>query len=49
MIEKNETLKMASGLDMNPDTVEKDCVLGWVLHGISQHRETRNWAFKDVN
>lgn len=46
MIEKNEVLKMASGLDMNPDTVEKDYVLGWVLHGINQHRETRNWAFK---
>ena len=46
MIEKNEVLKMALGLDINPDTVEKDYVLGWVLHGISHNRETRNWAFK---
>ena len=46
MIEKNEVLKMAAGLDLNPDTVEKDYILGWMLFGISQHREISNWAFK---
>ena len=46
MIEKNEILKMAAGLDLNPDTVEKDYVLGWMLFGINQHREISNWAFK---
>lgn len=46
MIEKNEILKMATGLDLNPDTVEKDYVLGWLLFGINQHSEISNWAFK---
>ncbi len=46
MIEKNEILKMAAGLDLNPDTVEKDYVLGWMLFGINQYREISNWAFK---
>ena len=46
MIEKNEILKMAVGLDLNPDTVEKDYILGWMLFGINQHREISNWAFK---
>lgn len=46
MIEKNEILKMAMGLDLNPDTVEKDYALGWMLFGINQHREISNWAFK---
>ncbi|NOY60180.1 MAG: nucleotidyl transferase AbiEii/AbiGii toxin family protein, partial [Calditrichaeota bacterium] len=46
MIEKNEILKMAAGLGLNPDTVEKDYVLGWMLFGISQHREISGWALK---
>lgn len=46
MIEKNEIMKMATGLGLNPDTVEKDYVLGWMLFGINQHREISNWAFK---
>lgn len=46
MIEKSEILKMAAGLDLNPDTVEKDYVLGWVLFGIHHHKATYNWAFK---
>ena len=46
MIEKIEILKMAAGLDLNPDTVEKDYVLGWMLFGINQQREISNWAFK---
>lgn len=46
MIEKAEILKMAAGLDLNPDTVEKDYILGWMLFGINQHHEISNWAFK---
>jgi len=46
MIEKNEILKMAAGLELNPDTVEKDYVPGWMLFGINQHREISNWALK---
>ncbi len=46
MIEKNEILKMAAGLELNPDTVAKDYVLGWMLFGINRQPETSIWAFK---
>ena len=46
MIEKNEVLKMAAGLNLNPDTVEKDYVLGWILFGINKHPLISNWVFK---
>jgi len=46
MIEKNEVLKMAKELDLRPDTIEKDYVLGWMLWGISQHSQISKWAFK---
>jgi predicted nucleotidyltransferase component of viral defense system len=46
MIEKNEILKMATGLDLNPDTVEKDYILGWMLFGINRQPDISSWAFK---
>lgn len=46
MIEKNEVLKMATELDLRPDTVEKDYILGWMLWGINQHPIVSSWAFK---
>jgi len=46
MIEKNEVLKMSQGLNIRPDTVEKDYILGWMLHGINQHNAISHWAFK---
>ena len=46
MIEKNEVLKMATTLGLRPDTVEKDYILGWMLHGINQHEKISDWAFK---
>jgi len=46
MIEKNEILAIAKNLNLSPDTVEKDYVLGWMLHGISEHHSTKYWAFK---
>lgn len=46
MIAKNEVLKMASVLSLNPDTVEKDYILGWMLFGINNHPIISNWAFK---
>ena len=46
MIEKNEVLKMASELSLNPDTVEKDYIIGWMLFGINQHPDISDWAFK---
>lgn len=46
MIEKNEVLRIAKNLNLSPDTVEKDYMLGWMLHGISEHPSTKTWAFK---
>ncbi|MFK5895108.1 MAG: nucleotidyl transferase AbiEii/AbiGii toxin family protein [Pseudomonadota bacterium] len=46
MIEKNEILIAAKNLNLSPDTVEKDYVLGWMLHGIGGHKSTNKWAFK---
>jgi len=45
MIEKNEILTIAKNLSLRPDTVEKDYVLGWMLHGIGEHQSTKTWAF----
>lgn len=46
MIEKDEILEMARSLNLQPDTVEKDYVLGWMLYGLNNHPQTRDWAFK---
>lgn len=47
MIEKDEVLKMAAGLSLSADAVEKDYVLGWLLHGISQESAlSKAWVFK---
>lgn len=47
MIEKNEILQLAQSLELSPDTVEKDYVLGWMLHGISEHKAiSSKWLFK---
>jgi len=46
MIERNEVFKIAKNLNLRPDTVEKDYVLGWMLYGISEHPVAKTWAFK---
>jgi predicted nucleotidyltransferase component of viral defense system len=46
MIEKNEILKMAAGLSLRPETVEKDYILGWMLYGINKHDAIKHWSFK---
>ena len=47
MIEKNEILKFAKSLDIKPDTVEKDYVLGWMLFGINANPNlNEKWIFK---
>lgn len=46
MIEKNEILEVATSLNLQPDTVEKDYVLGWLLYGIQSSRKTNSWLFK---
>ncbi|MBX9924077.1 MAG: nucleotidyl transferase AbiEii/AbiGii toxin family protein [Rhabdochlamydiaceae bacterium] len=47
MIDKYEILKAAKELNIQPTTVEKDYVLGWVLMAIQDHPECQNnWIFK---
>lgn len=46
MIERNEIFRIANELSLSPNTVEKDYVLGWILHGINRNKATRDWLFK---
>jgi len=47
MIDKYEILKVAKSLKLQPTTVEKDYVLGWVLMDIQMHpRCSERWIFK---
>lgn len=47
MIDKYEILKKAKLLGLQPTTVEKDYVLGWVLMAIQAHPECQEkWIFK---
>jgi predicted nucleotidyltransferase component of viral defense system len=47
MIDRTEILTLAKLLDLRPETVEKDYILGWILHGIQNHKEFFNhWVFK---
>jgi predicted nucleotidyltransferase component of viral defense system len=47
MIDRQEILELAADVGLEPNVVEKDYVLGWILAGISQHPRTRDsWLFK---
>jgi predicted nucleotidyltransferase component of viral defense system len=47
MIGKEEILGFAREVGLDPNVVEKDYVLGWMLAGISSHLGTQNkWLFK---
>jgi len=47
MIDKTEILRLAKLLDLRPETVEKDYVLGWILYGIENKKDIFNsWVFK---
>ena len=47
MIEKNEVLKLAHLLNLRPDTIEKDYILGWMLFGINSNLKLKDkWVFK---
>lgn len=47
MIEKQEILTISNRLSLDPSTVEKDYVIGWVLRGIYCHPKIQNvWIFK---
>ena len=47
MIGKREILAMAQQTSLTPHVVEKDYVLGWMLAGISGHKDlAESWVFK---
>ena len=47
MIDKKEILKFSEALGFRLDIVEKDYVLGWLLAGISAHKDlSKNLIFK---
>ena len=47
MIDKEEILERARILSLEPSVVEKDYVLGWLLHAIGHHPElSEQWVFK---
>lgn len=47
MISKQEIMDFAWELSLDPNTVEKDYVLGWLLAGISSHSDLKSkWIFK---
>ena len=47
MIDKAEIKEFAAKMDLRSDIVEKDYVLGWLLAGISAHKElSESWIFK---
>ena len=47
MIPRQELLELAADFGLQPNVVEKDYALGWMLAGFGQHPETReSWLFK---
>ena len=46
MIPKAQILQIATNLELQPTTVQKDYVLGWLLRGISKHPVLSQWGFK---
>lgn len=47
MIQKQELLDLAADFGLQPNVVEKDYALGWLLAGIGEHPDTRDtWVFK---
>ena len=47
MIDRQEILEFAREVGLDPNVVEKDYVLGWVLAAIAQHAEaSEQWVFK---
>jgi len=46
MIPKADILDLAKLQELQPTTVEKDYVLGWLLYAIAQHPRLSHWVFK---
>jgi len=46
MIPKAQILLQARNYELQPTTVQKDYVIGWLLRAISSHSELSKWIFK---
>jgi predicted nucleotidyltransferase component of viral defense system len=47
LINRQEIMDFSREFGLRPDMVEKDYVLGWLLAGISNHKElAAKWVFK---
>jgi predicted nucleotidyltransferase component of viral defense system len=46
MIDRQEVMELAREFGLAPNVIEKDYALGWLLAGISGHRELAEWVFK---
>jgi predicted nucleotidyltransferase component of viral defense system len=46
MIPKAQILQFAGSYELQPTTVQKDYVIGWLLRTISLHPELSKWVFK---
>lgn len=46
MIPKAQILQYSNSYELQPTTVEKDYVIGWLLTAISSHSEFSKWVFK---
>lgn len=47
MISRQEVIELAAEFGLEPNVVEKDYALGWLLAGFGQHEATRDtWIFK---
>jgi predicted nucleotidyltransferase component of viral defense system len=47
MITKDEIQIIAAEKQLQPNVIEKDYVLGWILAGINNHPKTKDtWVFK---
>lgn len=46
MIPKTEILELAKYYSLQPTTVQKDYVIGWILRAISNHPHLSKWLFK---
>lgn len=46
MIPKAQILHQARNYELQPTTVQKDYVIGWLLRTISSHSELSKWIFK---
>lgn len=47
MIQKNEIMQHANKLNLNPNTIEKDYALNWLLAGIGSNPQLKiSWVFK---